>query len=245
MSTAALPVHVALVDDTKQLNPADLQALAGAMSEQILHDFVPQWKVSASVAAYSKAPPSCWAVHIKAQLDQPGALGYHTDLHNQPVAYVELTNDYTVTVSHEVLEMLADPWGQRLHAARPPQDVQQFAMVKRVHYLLEVCDPPEAKSYEVGGIALSDFVHPQWYRSYPAPALAYSQAGGCVKPRQVANGGYVSFVDDNGNWWQVFNENNTYQVRDLGVYAKSQFSALREWTDHCACQYKAVRGGTA
>jgi len=246
MSTAAIPVHVGLVDETREIDPTELATMAGAMSEQIQHDFAPVWHVRASVAAYPAAPASTWVVHIQRQLDQPGALGYHTDDHHQPLAYVELTADWTVTVSHEVLEMLADPWGSRLHKAELPAGVEgnhaQFGLASargRVSYLLEVCDPCEATSYAVGGQQLSDFLLPSWYRTSPSPALAYSQVGGCVKPREVADGGYVSFGAPTGEWFQVFNQGGQLTIKDLGKFNKAQYGSLREWTDEKAREFRA------
>jgi hypothetical protein len=246
MSTAAIPVHVALVDDTGEIDPTALATMAGAMSEQIQHDFAPAWQVKASVAAYPAAPAGTWAVHIQKQLDQPGALGYHTDNHLQPLAYVELTADWTVTVSHEVLEMLADPWGSRLHSAELPGGVEgnyaQFGLASaqdRVSYLLEVCDPCEATNYAVGGQRLSDFLLPSWYRTRPSPALTYSQAGGCDKPRQVADGGYVSFSAPTGEWFQAFNQRGQLTTKSLGKFNKAQYGSLREWLDEKARESRA------
>jgi hypothetical protein len=246
MSTAAIPVHVALVDDTGKIEAAQLATMAGAMSEQIQHDFAPVWHVRASVGAYPTAPPATWAVHIQEKLDQPGALGYHTDNQNQPVSYVELTDDWTVTVSHEVLEMLADPWGSRLHAADLPAGVEndyaRFGLASahsRVSYLLEVCDPCEETNYAVGGLKLSDFLVPMWYRTNPSPALAYSHAGGCTQPRQVANGGYVSFGVPSGEWFQVFNQGGKLTVKDLGKFNKAEHGSIREWTDENARTFRA------
>lgn len=246
MSTAAIPVHVALVDDTGEISSSDLTTMAGAMSEQIQHDFAPVWHVAASVGAYPSAPAGTWAVHIQKQLDQPGALGYHTDSQHQPVAFVEFTPDWTITVSHEVLEMLADPWGSRVHKAELPSgvenDYQQFGLSSaqdRVSYLLEVCDPCEGTSYSVGGQRLSDFLLPAWYRTAPRPALAYSQAGGCTKPREVANDGYVSFSVSSGEWFQVFNQGGQLKISDLGKFNKADYGSLREWTDERARDYRA------
>jgi hypothetical protein len=245
MSTA-IPVHVALVDDTGEVGPADLAALAGALSEQIQHDFVPAWKVAATVGAYPTAPAGTWAVHVQKKLDQPGALGYHTDTNNQPISYVEYTADYPVTVSHETLEMLADPFGNRLHSAGLPQGLadkyEQFGLKSsqtRVRYLLEVCDPCEQTSYPVGGINLSDFLLPYWYRTSPAPKPAYSEAGGCTLPRQVADGGYVSFCNELDDWFQVFNEGGQLQVKPLGHFDSSRYGSLREWTDEHAREHRA------
>lgn len=222
-----------------------MAGLAGALSEQIQHDFAPVWHVAASVGVYPEAPAGTWAVHIQDKLDEPGALGYHTDEHNQPVAYVEATSDTAVTVSHEVLEMLADPWGNRMHSARLPQhidlDFRDFGLRTErsyVHYLLEVCDPCEATSYVVGGYPLSDFLLPHWYRSNPTPAPSYSCAGGCELPRGVAPGGYVSFAVGD-EWYQVFNERGSLQVQNLGKFSRADHASLREFTDHHAREFRS------
>lgn len=250
MSTKAIPVHVALVDDTGKLGALVLAELAGALNEQIQSDFAPVWGVAATVGAYPAAPPGTWAVHIQEKLDQPGALGYHTDVHNQPIAYVQLDGGVTVTVGHETLEMLADPWGNRMHAAHLPSgvDYTQFGLRSArspVQYLLEVCDPCEETSYEVGGVQVSDFLLPGWYRTSPAKALAYSHAGGCSAPRQVADGGYVSFAVPSGEWFQIFNESGSLQVQDLGHFDKTAFGSLREWADSCAREHRLARAARA
>lgn len=246
MSTAAIPVHIALVDDTGEIHPQDLATLAGALNEQIQDDFAPIWKVAGTVGAYPKAPAGTWAVHIKKSLDQPGALGYHTDQNKQPIAYVELTDDYPVTVSHETLEMLADPYGSRPHTAELPQGLaaqfDRFGLsgpAARVSYLLEVCDPCEATSYSVGGTRLSDFLLPGWYRTTPGQHVAYSHAGGCTQPRQVADGGYVSFANPAGEWYQVMNEGSLH-ISDLGHFDASRYGSLREWTDEHARNHRSA-----
>lgn len=243
----SIPVHVALVDETGTINPSELGRVAGALNEQILHDFAPVWRVRASVGAYraEDVPPHTWAIRIRRELDEPGALGYHTDDQNQPVSYVALTPDWSVTASHELLEMLADPWGNRMHAARLPLNVEDFEhfglahVSSRVHYLVEVCDPPEAVSYEIGGVDVSDFISHYWYRTNPPALGCYSHAGTCAQPRQVARGGYVSFCNQEGDWFQVFNWTGKLQVKDLGRFDRAEFGSLRAFTDHHARDFRA------
>lgn len=249
MSVGAIPVHIALVDESGQVTLEELQSLAGSLNEQIQRDFAPIWNVKASVGAYTKAPPATWAVIIQKALDQPGALGYHTDNANQPVAYVEYQpgpNGYTVTVSHEALEMLADPYGSRMHGALLPEGIspQQVGMTdpsQQVQYLLEVCDPCEETAYLVGGNELSDFLLPAWYYTAPQAGACYSCQGGCTQPRQVVNGGYVSFGNPSGEWWQAFNENGQLSVQDLGTFDNSRYNSIREWTDEKAREYRASK----
>jgi hypothetical protein len=238
-----IPVHVALVDDSKTVDPQDLARVAGVLNSQVQNDVAHVWGVAATVGAYPTPPPQTWTIHLQAQLDQPGALGYHSDDNNQPDAFVQLDDSWTVTVSHELLEMLVDPFGSRMTSARLPQNVapQQVGLLSAtdlVHYLLEVCDPCEGSSYPVGGVKVSDFLTPWWYRSAPIACAHYSHTGYCVQPRQVANGGYVSFTTDGSTFFQVFNEGGTLQVQDLGKFDKASYGGLREWVDEKAREYR-------
>jgi hypothetical protein len=240
----AIPVHVALVDDTKAIDHAQLVEVAGALNEQVQADFAPKWHVRATVGVYDEVPPNTWGIHIQSKLDEPGALGYHTDQNHVPISYVMITDGWPATVSHELLEMLADPWGSRLHRAGLPAGLEDQAQSlglrtqhSYVHYLLEVCDPCEATSYEVGGVQLSDFLLPSWYRTNPALHPAYSFASGCQFAREVSDGGYVSFCVGN-HWYQVFNQQGKLNLSDLGVFDGST-ATLREWTDRKAREFRA------
>jgi len=238
-----IPVHVALVDDSKTVDPQDLARVVGALNAQVQNDVARVWGVAATVGAYPSAPPQTWAIQLQAQLDQPGALGYHSDDNNQPGAFVELDSSWTVTASHELIEMLVDPFGSRMTSARLPQNLnpQQIGLSSAtalVHYLLEACDPCENSSYPVGGVELSDFLLPAWYRSAPVGCAHYSHTGFCTQPRQVADGGYVSFAIGDGTFFQVFNEGGQLQVQNLGKFNKASYGSLREWVDEKAREHR-------
>lgn len=244
--SSAIPVQVALVDSTGRIAAADLQEVAGALNEQIQADFAPVWKIRATCGIYAEVPPATWQIVLQTKLDDPNALGYHTNTDtNQPISYVEATADWPVSVSHELLEMLADAYGNRLHSARLPEGLEdgyeEFGLKhpsSRVHYLLEVCDPCEATSYDVGGVALSDFLLPAWYRTTPTVVEGYSHANGCTSPREVAEGGYVSFANAEGNWYQAFaGKKGKLEVADLGKFGSMR--TLREFTDSRARQFRA------
>src|SRR5439155_15370388 len=109
---------------------------------------------------------------------------YHADKHHQPYSLIEYDPDWTITVSHELLEMRADPWGNRLRAGN--------LRGHRVRFLLEVADPCEAFSYTVNGVAVSDFITPHWYDPDGAAPARCSFMGMISAPRTIAKGGYVS-----------------------------------------------------
>lgn len=236
-SAAAIPVHVGVADESGRVSASDLAKVCGALNAQVSGEFFKVWRTLASVGPYLTIPPHMWQILIRHKLDVSGALGYHTTKLNQPISYVMYTPDYSGTTSHEALEMLADPSGNRMHGGRLPWGVEDkfrdFGLKSKnshVNYLLEVCDPPEATSYEIGDVLVSDFILPSWYDSTPVAGVRYSWAGGCKKPREVANGGYVSFcVGD--HWFQVFNQGGNQQISDLGVFNSKEHASLREFTD--------------
>lgn len=246
---SAVPVQIALIDSTGRINANDLAAYAAALNQQIAQDVKPIWPhVNAHVQSYGTkfAPPATWHVTIQDTLDEPGALGYHTDDGHQPYALVQYDADWRITVDHEVLEMIVDPWGSQMHGGRLPASLEtgfsRFGLKSarsRVRYLLEVCDPPENFTYEIGGLPMSDFLTPQWYRSDPGLQLKYSFTGACKAPREVAVGGYVSFCNDHNEWFQAFNHNGTLTVKSLGVFNKAKHGSLRAFTDEGARVYRA------
>lgn len=243
-----IPVTVALVDESGTIDHASLVEVAGALNEQVNADLRSAWRdvPRAVVLPYAKGQegPHQWKLIGRAKLDEPGALGYHTNRANgQPVSYFQVGRDWTTTASHEALEMLGDPYGRRLHQARLPEGLAHthasFGLkhpTSRVSYLVELCDPPEATAYEVGGVPVSDFVLPTWYRSsLSASARSYSHAGACPRPRVVADGGYVSFANPTTDeWYQVFVSRGRVSIRSLGRFDANDHQSLREWTDAVA-----------
>lgn len=202
MSTAALPVNVALISESERVAPELLAPVAAALQKQVQRDFAPIWKVSATVAAFptlAATPEGYWPIVIKDDIGAPDALGYHTDEHNQPKSLVVAADGWATTCSHELLEMLADPFGNRLWQAQSPVEPEE-----RVRILVEVCDPCEANqfNYEIDGVAVSDFATPAWYHTVDRLGATYSFAGHLVEPRKIETGGYVSWVDAEGDWFQ-------------------------------------------
>lgn len=238
MSIAAIPVHVALVDATGTIDQDELAEVAGALNEQVQADFAPVWRVAATVGAYPTAPVGTWRIELRREIGAPAA-GYHSDDYFQPFALVDVdAGDWRVTASHELLEMLADPWGGRLHAAAALPGWEGSS--PRVRYLVEVCDPPEAVSYPVGGVPLSDFILPAFYRSSPRGSLAaYSHTGSIAEPLQILDGGYITFVDPaTDNVWQRFVSGGEVQDVNHGVVTLGALT-LREFSDQRA---REVRG---
>ena len=97
---------------------------------------------------------------IKIVDDIGGAGGVHLDENGQPYAEAVTGPQLSIAISHELLEMLADPWGNRFtqdaDLGPSPDDHQVF-------YLVEVGDLCEVSSYDIGGVVPADFILPSFY----------------------------------------------------------------------------------
>jgi hypothetical protein len=235
MST--LPNHVALVSDTPAVSFSDVSAVAAALQKQATRDFGPIWQVNATVNAFDaleSVPVDYWPVIIRDDIDQPGAGGYHTDDSGQPFSLVQADDQWQLTASHETLEMLADPFGNRTIAGSPPpQAPRPISALRRVTYLVEVCDPCEDAqfAYGVNGQLLSDFITPHYYDPNGGTGTLYSFRGNIKGPHTVLESGYVSFGNPVTNeWYQIIVINGQTQVHDLGKLNRNGRS-LRETID--------------
>jgi hypothetical protein len=196
--------QVGLVDKTGKLDPQLLQETAAALSIQVARDLAPVWNVQATVQYLQNPdsiPSGVWPVFLVASLP-PGEGGFHLDKKNQPYSEVIGTpdsNDWTIDASHETVEMLVDPAGNRLQTSRAIEisgaGVQDTT--GQFEYLVEACDPCEANNYaySINGIAVSDFITPNFYDAKASPGTKYSFGGNIERPRQILPGGYISFVN--------------------------------------------------
>jgi len=202
-----LPAHIALVPENEFLMTAsNLNRVAAALQKQVTRDFGPIWDVDGTVDAFPRiedVPLGYWPILIVNRNFPDNILGFHPDLLGQPLALVRFTDNWSLTASHECLEMLADPFGNRLVpsyslSGDPTPRVQGL---DRVSYLVEVCDPCQSVdyAYTVNGVLVSDFYTPHYFDPEPVIGIIYDFTGKITHPRQVLQGGYLSWIEPLNN----------------------------------------------
>jgi hypothetical protein len=149
--------------------------------------------------------------------DQAGALGYHdVTKGGSPLGKVFAKTDlqykekWSVTASHELLEMLADP--------NINLTVFEQATTGGRLYAYEVCDACEADafSYSVGGVSVSDFVYPSWFESFRDPkSTQFDFRKKISKPFELLKGGYIGIYDVTAGtgWQQLTAQKNNFRAR--------------------------------
>jgi hypothetical protein len=197
----SLPV-IAITNASTCLSDAQVEAVLPALQKQVTDEFQAYWELDCTLSFLSKDQPltqGWWQIVVMDNPDQAGALGYH-ELTSQgaPLGKIfaqldlDTGSSWTATLSHELLEMLADPW---INWCAVGTDSKIYA--------LEVCDAVEADNlgYFIDGVLVSDFVTPAWFEPTCADRMDFKQHLG--KELELARGGYISIFDPPNGWIQV------------------------------------------
>jgi hypothetical protein len=234
-------IQIGLMDTTGKIDVDLMHEVAAALNIQVARDLPQFWPIQATVRYLpktNKVPVGVWPVQLVAKLP-PGEGGFHLTKHNQPYAKVIASPDseeWTIDASHETLEMLVDPSGNRLHSSRSIEivggKVQDGA--GEFQYLVEACDPCEADNfgYSIQGVAVSDFITPHFYDPVTTSGTRYSFTGAITAPRQILPGGYISFVDPVADELEQIlwvDPNSPPHLVQLGPAGGAR--SLREWID--------------
>ena len=223
-----LPIHLALVP-VANINFSDVAQVSAAIQKQIIRDFTPLWTIEATIDAFPRiddVPVGYWPIYIVDTFEEGGQ---HKTRHHQPFGLVAAGSTWPLAASHEALEMLVDPSGDRLVAGTSPMPGQG-----RVEFLLEVCDPcqSDAHAYTVNGVMVSDFCTPEYFDPLGVTGARYSYTGAITEPHQVLPEGYLSWLDPlTGNWFQQRSVNGAPQFNPLGPIQPGALMSLRAAID--------------
>ena len=197
----SIPV-IAITNASTCLTDSQVEAVLPALQKQVSSDFQAYWDVDCTLKFLGSdqlLPHGWWQIVVLDNSDQAGDLGYHElSSQNTPLGKVfakldlDSGSSWTVTLSHELLEMLADPW---INWCVIGSDDKIYA--------LEVADAVEADKlgYEIDGVLVSDFVTPAWFGPAEGDRLDFKQH--VSKELELALGGYISVLQPKKGWVQI------------------------------------------
>ncbi|MEI9849776.1 MAG: hypothetical protein WDN24_01680 [Sphingomonas sp.] len=191
-----LKIPLAVVNASTLVDLDELMAVAAALQVQVSRDFAPAWNVDAElfvVRPGASAPAQSWWVVLLDNSDLGTALGYH-DLTSAglPMAkvFVETAKrtgqEWSVLFSHEILEMLADPF-INLTACAP-------TVYGDIFYAYENCDACQSDDagYRIDDRLVSNFCLPSWFDASKYGAEGKFDFTGQIKqPFELLPGGYA------------------------------------------------------
>src|SRR5580692_9534483 len=224
-------IQISVINESTILTDAEVVPVVAALQKQVTNDFRPVWGTDAELTIVPKGtqPPSAnWWLVMLDDSDQANALGYH-DLTTEglPIGKVFAASDlkagtsWTVTASHELLEMLGDP------------NINLTVFVENnntagILYAYEVCDACEDDSfgYQIDNVLLSDFVYPSWFEGFRTEgSTQFDRMNKIQNPFQLLVNGYIGIfnVITGGGWQQ-----QTAQKRSTDVLNRGAVGTRRE-----------------
>lgn len=203
-------VTVAIMNENDRLIDKEIKTAIPALQIQVHRDFTPIWRIDADlVAVPSGSPAGAWRLVVFDDSDQPGPLGCHDTTNDRlPSGKIfagtdpQLGLSWTVTASHELLEILSDPEIDLTVLVQP-------SARSGILYPYEDGDACEDDpfSHKVGGLSFTDFVQPAWLDRSRKPGGTQFDHGSRLKAPVLSllQGGYSDTIDvttDTG-WHQI------------------------------------------
>jgi hypothetical protein len=204
---------VAVVNRCSVLADADVLRVMDALQIQVDRDFSPVWDQGANLIFVPKTtniiPKGCWQLLVEDTSPEADAAGFHLLTNDgYPIGHVFAKDSidggmsYSVTMSHELLELLVDP---RIDQVRFDQDTG-------IIRALEVCDAVEDDSlgYDIDlsdgkpPVKVSAFQKREWFQAGPhVHGTTYSFPPGIVtRAFELASGGYIGIWECGKGWSQ-------------------------------------------
>ncbi|MBZ5552809.1 MAG: hypothetical protein LAO21_08830 [Acidobacteriia bacterium] len=215
-----------------QIPDEEIQRVVQAINRQIAGDFEPYWSLGARLrleGRSGKRPSKVDLADMRGDAvlylwngaDVSDALGYH-DTNNRGIPYgfvftqlsKELEENWTVTLSHEALELIADPEANLLvqgpHPAHPH---------RAVFHWYEMSDAVQGDTYKIDGVEVSNFVLPLYFTGGDELGsrndfLGRSHKGKTLQSFGVNPGGYIGFFDPHTG------KHSTFSMKDDARAAK-------------------------
>ncbi len=218
---------IQIINQSTVVNDADFQAAVAACQRQANEHFAPAWgglavalqTITADIAkplvyetpstGTTSVNPGAETIYILDDADQQGVLGYHELSADVPVGFVfaktTAADDqaWQVTLSHELLEQLADPYCATCAVVAFGPGSGRHGHVSNAAVEYEVCDPVENDQYMIDGVPVSNFVLPAWFQPATGAVGPYDYLQKLHAPLTMTAGGYIGYTTDLKSWKQT------------------------------------------
>jgi hypothetical protein len=196
-----MDLRIGILNKSKEVSDKEVARHTPYLEAQVREHFEPLWGIGAGVEFFPNkgVPRNYMRLVLLDTSDEADAEGYH-DLTpygraQSKVFCKGLGKRWTVTASHEILEMIADRYVNKAAVEELPKGGMRL-------YAVEVCDPVQEQTYKIGPTEVSNFVTEAWF--YPAQRKwsMYDYLKTLKAPFTLAKGGYISvYTFGDGKGW--------------------------------------------
>ena len=200
--------QISVVNRSHTVADPELHRVVRAVNRQINEDFEPYWGFGGMLRVEG---PARGAVDTRSLRELRGdailyivdygtaddVLGYHEkNLRGVPYGFVyldlcaQLGDPWSATLSHEALELLADPQANLLVQGPNPAGPGPA----KVYHWFELCDAVQTQRYSIDEIEVSNFVLPTYYSPSDGGART-NFMGTPLEPFKASPGGYIGYFE--------------------------------------------------
>jgi hypothetical protein len=226
---------ISLINHTNgKIKDEQIQSTVRVINRQISEDYAPYWSLGATLRLEGKSgkqpdkekPEDMRGeaiVYLWDEVNVDDALGYHDKNYSGipfGIVFTELSKqigeNWTVTLSHEVLELIGDPEANLLVMGPHPNPGEGN---RTVFHWYEMCDAVQAQKYTIDDIQVSNFVLPLYFTGTDEfqgrnDFLGRINKGKSLTSFGISAGGYVGFFDPQKN------DMDTYSIRGDAIAKK-------------------------
>lgn len=214
---------ISIINHTNgQVTDEQLQGAIRAINRQIAEDYEPYWSIGATLRLEGRSGQKPQkqniadmrgdaVIYLWDKVDVEGALGYH-DANNRGIPYgfvftelsKKLVENWTVTLSHEALELIGDPEVNLLVQGPYPADPKKY-----VFHWYEMCDAVQAETYKIDGVEVSNFLLPLYFTGGEELGgrndfLGRNYKGKTLRSFGINPGGYIGFFNPETGQHETF-----------------------------------------
>lgn len=226
-----------------KITDEELHRVIRAINRQIAEDFEPYWSISGRLrleGRSTKKPDQVKVADMRGdaiiylwdEVDVDDAIGYH-DKNNRGIPFgfvfteiaAELNEPWSVTLSHEALELLGDPETNMLVMGPHPSEDRD------VFHWFEMCDAVQTETYKIDDVDVSNFVLPLYFtgtRETDEVGARNDFLGRLIGGKTLTSfginpGGYVGFFDpETGDHETFSNDGDQIAMNRLQVKSKAK-----------------------
>jgi len=232
---------ISIINFTSNVSDRVVQRVIRSINRQVIEDFMPIWGVGRECILQASAFPPASEEILREDLaigsaviylidlgTVPNALGYHA-LNNRGIpfgfVFTDLSEgeDWSVTLSHEVLELIVDPSANIFVAGSSPEETGDTVL-----HTYEVCDAVERTTYVIDEVEVSNFVTPSYFTEDDEIGTRNDFLGLGVRSFRALRDCHLLFFHFDDGWKTVFGQSGSL-IKHREEFMKS--GEKKDWPD--------------
>jgi hypothetical protein len=226
-------LFLSVINESTKFDNLDAKRAVAACAAQLKLHVAPLWDMLPGAVVFyadpAEMPPTADILAILDDADQAGALGYHDETpEGKPYARVFVspvlehggnalsgTLSVSAVLSHEVCEWFGDRF------------INLWADDRNgTEYAVELCDPVEQDSYEIDGVAVSNFVTKRYFDINSPAGTQMDYLNKLTRPFSMTSGGYL-LLRKGGQVHEKFGERYPQWKKALKQFPAARTARLR------------------